>query len=588
MKRFLFITLSFFIVNQFIFSQEALKSAEEDYYDFLSLTGITERPTLGYRTLSDSIWTYGEIESFENNEDGTFTKVRISGEEASSNVWKNNNLGTEYTLWKASNPANNWYARGVKQGLSVRIYGPEWYNSYNTDLPYGQNDGGLWQGHGYNTALTTGLRLESYGFQLTFKPQLSWSQNQEFEYIKPNYYPRKKNKKIIDTEFSGKADKYGYYGVRYLDAPQRFGDEAFWNFDWGDSEIRYTWNTFTLGFGTQAVWMGPAKLNPIMHSNNAPSYPKIDIGLRKTNIRMPHFGWDLGYIEMHGWWGKLTESDYFDNIEDNDERLITGLTFYYQFPFFKEFTFGINRTMISRFDSLDYYTLFNIYWPFPSSATTGGNDLSDQRFSFTLDYNIKKFGFDIYFEWARNDFSTDLDYYVRYPFHTQAWELGFAKSFCLFNKLNGEINFEVSFLEISPDYYEILAYQTTFYSHGKVKQGYTNRGQWIGSGIGTGGNSQYLGVKFYYAKGYLQLFGQRRNPDLDYTMFIDSHINKGDALYFVRTNLDFGLRSLFFINKSSQIEGAFIYDLNYNPTIKAPDAYKMNNYVFNLKIKYNF
>ena len=165
---FLFIFL-IFTLN----SQEALKSIEEDYYDFLSLTGVTERPTLGYRTLSDNVWTFNEIESFEENEDGTFTKVRTPGEQSPTHIWKNNNLGTTYTLWQPVSPVDNWFTRGIKQGITARIYGPEWFNSYNTAAPYGQNDGGLWQGRGYNTALTTGIRLEGYGFELTFKPQVS-------------------------------------------------------------------------------------------------------------------------------------------------------------------------------------------------------------------------------------------------------------------------------------------------------------------------------------------------------------------------------------------------------------------------------
>ena len=55
-----------------IFAQEALKSTEEEYYDFLSLQGLVERPTLGYRTLSDSEW------KFAIDEDGN--RVRKQGE----------------------------------------------------------------------------------------------------------------------------------------------------------------------------------------------------------------------------------------------------------------------------------------------------------------------------------------------------------------------------------------------------------------------------------------------------------------------------------------------------------------------------
>ena len=182
-KTFLLFTIALFISGiQSVFAQEALKSTEEEYYDFLSLTGITERPTLGYRTLSDSVWNFKDVESYEENSDGTFTKVRIPGNETPGHIWKNNNLGTTFTLWQPKNPADNWFARGLKQGITARIYGPEWFNSYNTKVPYGYNDGGLWQGAGYNTSLTTGLRLEGYGFELTFKPQVSWSQNKDFDY----------------------------------------------------------------------------------------------------------------------------------------------------------------------------------------------------------------------------------------------------------------------------------------------------------------------------------------------------------------------------------------------------------------------
>ena len=358
-----------------LYSQEALKSIEEEYYDFLSLTGVTERPTRGYRTLSDNVWKFKEIETFEENEDGTFSKVRVPGKESDAHIWKNNNLGTTYTLWEAPSPADNWFARGIKQGVTARIYGPEWFNSYNTASPYGQNDGALWQGRGYNMALTAGVRLEGYGFELTFKPQVCWMENREFEYIKPNYN---------GVNYTGKAEKYGYYGVTSIDAPQRFGDESFWTFDLGDTEVRWTWNTFTVGFGTQSIWLGPAKLNPIIHSNNAPSYPKFDIGFRKTKLTMPYFGWDLGDIEARGWWGKLSESDWFDNDDSNDDNLISGIALYYQFPFIQELTIGFNRTMLSKWNNINSYTLFDIFVPFMESDA--GIDDSDGRASIIFDY----------------------------------------------------------------------------------------------------------------------------------------------------------------------------------------------------------
>lgn len=588
-KLSVFVFTCLFFITSLLYAQEALKSTEEEYYDFLSLTGVVERPTLGYRTLSDSVWNFNEVESFEENEDGTFTKVRTPGQESDAHIWKKNNLGTTYTLWQPEAPTDNWFARGLKQGLTARVYGPEWFNSYNTAAPYGQNDGALWQGRGYNTALTAGLRLEGYGFEFTFKPQVSWSQNKEFEYIKPNYsaFDSNGNK----TLYYEKASKYGYYGVASIDAPQRFGDKNFWIFDLGDTEARYSWKTFTVGFGTEAIWLGPAKINPIIHSNNAASYPKIDIGLRKTNLRMPYFNWDLGYIEARGWWGKLSESDWFDNDDNNNSNLIAGLAFYYQFPFLKELTLGLNRTMLSHWSSFSKYTLFNIY--IPGLSHSGGYDESDQRISFTIDYKFEKAGLELYFEWAKNDYSPGIDSYIRYPFHTQGWTFGTIKSINMPFNLRGELQIELTDIECSADYDRLIPWYSTFYAHHKITQGYTNKGQWLAAGIGTGGNSQYLGFKVYHSKGFIQLFGQRSNPDLDFSMYIDTRRSKDSSQpeKNIRAKLDFGINSVFYITQNFSILTGFVYEDEHNPLNTNGDTYvstKRNNFDISLELKYTF
>ena len=155
MKKINFIMPIVLSVFSAAFAQEALKSTEEEYYNFLSLTGAAERPTLNYRTLSDSEWQVTD----ENH------------------IWKDNNLGTKRTLYESDSTETNWFTAGIDRSVKLKLYGPEWFNSYNTKAPYGQNDGALWQGKGYNTSLTAGARLEAFGFEATFKPQVSWSQN---------------------------------------------------------------------------------------------------------------------------------------------------------------------------------------------------------------------------------------------------------------------------------------------------------------------------------------------------------------------------------------------------------------------------
>jgi hypothetical protein len=517
----------FLLVSGFAFSQEALKSEAEEYYDFLALQGLAERPFLNYRTLSDSVW-------------------QVKPEAA--HPWQNQNLGTRRSLFA---------------DLSLRIYGPELFMSVNTAAPYGQNDGALWQGKGFNTSLTGGARLEGYGVELTFKPQLAFSQNLAFDIMQPAY---------SGQDYAGKAADYGYYGITSIDAPQRFGDKPFFTYDWGDSEIRYSWKTLTIGFGTQAIWMGPAQLNPIIHSNNAPSYPKLDMGIRKQRMVMPKLGWYLGDIETRLWWGYLSESDFFDNSGSNNHNLITGFSIAYGVPFLPGLTVGFNRIMLSEWDPQNFISIFSLIIP---KIESGDVDDADQRFSFVLDYLLPAVGLNIYFEWARNDNSPDFDFVMKYPFHTQAYTFGMRKSIGITNSIKGEISLELSNLESSRDYDNAIPWATTFYAHYQISQGHTNRGQWLGAGIGTGGNSQYIGFKLYYPKGHGEIFFQRRNPDLDYSWFIDSkkypseYPVKHNVEWNFRTYFDIGISSLYHFTRNFSINSALIVRDELNPLNKS-------------------
>lgn len=571
------VALFFAISSVCVFSQEALKSIEEEYYDFLSLMGIVERPSLNYRTLSDSVWNIGTETKTVTDKDGDTQTV----EETIAHPWQHNNLGRTFTLLDTGSEKTNWYLKGIKRGIFLKPYGPEWFNSFNTAAPYGQNDGALWQGKGYNTSLTAGVRFEGYGLELTLKPQVSFSQNMDFDYIKPNYAAF--NDKGEPTKYIDKASVYGYYGVASIDAPQRFGDKPFFTFDWGDTEIRYSWHTFTVGFGTQSIWLGPAQLNPIIHSNNAASYPKFDIGMRRQRIVIPKVNWYLGDLELRCWWGKLSESKYFDTDSSNDDNLISGIAVAWSLPWiFKGLTIGINRTMLSKWDDMSAYSLFRIY--VPKLGTTAGKDNNDQRFSFTVDYIIPKVGLELYLEWARNDYSPDLNYILRYPFHTQGWTAGIKKTVKFSDSFRGEFLLECTNLESSRDYE--LMWPTTFYAHHIITQGYTNKGQWLGAGIGTGGNSQYIGFKLYHPKGYWNIFFQRNNPDLDYTWYIDRTDVPERS---VRVKLSLGTDALYFLTESFNISGGIIccYELNPLNDIDAASNKRLN-FLIHATVKYNF
>jgi hypothetical protein len=526
------------------FSQEALKSDLEEYYYFLSLQGLVERPTLNYRTLSDSVW---------DMEPGT------------DHPWKDNRLKSTYTFFEK---------------FHLRVYGPELFMSFNTAVPYGQNDGALWQGKGFNTSYTTGARLEAYGIEATFKPQLAFSQNMGFDILPPANY---------DTGYDSPYGYFWAYGHNEgIDAPQRFGNKPFFTLDWGDTEIRYTWKTLTVGVGTQAIWLGPAWLNPILHSNNAPSYPKFDIGLRKQRIVIPKLDWYIGDMEFRLWSGMLTESDYFDNNPDNNRTMIHGLSFAYAPSFLPGFVLSMDRICLVP------WSKSNLKYIIPLM----GNTMEDQKFSFSISYGIPSIGLGIFGELGIDDFpDSGARGYLKYPFHTMVYSFGLRKTMTIKQekKIYGELALEFNMMEMSQNFQFEWPY--SYYFHRRLTHGYTQKGQYIGNAVSPGGNSQALVYTLYYPKGYYRLLISRNNPDNNF-LYKDAiydtaskNANLFSNTHFFKANFLFGVSTQYFINKNFAVNGGILYDLIINPRYKYlnDDWYSyLHNISISAGLKYSF
>lgn len=542
-----------------LFAQESVKSLEEEYYDYLSLVGEVERPYLGYRSFSDSVWN-----------------VR----EDSVHPWMNNNLGTTFKYVDLSNSRDNFYLKGVNPYISLKYYGPEWYNSYNTKNPYGYNDGGLWQGAGYNTALTGGVHFEAFGFEASFKPQLSFSQNKAYDYIPGVSWKGLEN-----------CSPFNYYSQAggSIDLVQRYGDSPFFNFDFGDSELRYTFYNWTIGFGTSNPWLGPAYVNPMLGSNNAGSYPKVDIGLKKTKLVMPWDEYYLGDIELRASCGMLSESKYFDQNPENDRTMLNMLSIGVSPSFIPGLTVGGNRIIISsfNFDSLKYFGRLFTY--VRDNDETGPGE--DQKISVYFDWLFPSVGFEVYGEYGMDDFSMDRKSNL---FHSGIYTFGFKKDIPLWksakeNNVTSMLVFEFNNFEMSQDFHFQWGY-AGYYSHSRIMQGYTNNGQILGAGTGYYGNSQYLAYEVYYPKGKTMLFFQRSCPDNNYIYNKTiGELSEPDAGEYFSNNvafLDFGLQSSYFITSSFIVNGSIVYDLIHN--WKYERGYDIKNFHFELGLKYNF
>jgi hypothetical protein len=184
--------------------------------------------------------------------------------------------------------------------------------------------------------------------------------------------------------------------------------------------------------------------------------------------------------------------------------------------------------------------------------------------------------------------------YMRHPFHTTVYAAGLKKSLKIKpgKKIFGEIIFEFNWMEMTQDFQ--LQWPYSFYFHHIVTHGYTNRGQWIGSGLGSGGNSQYLAFALYYPQGSSLVFVSRNNPDNNfiYKNAINDSAEDGTLreqnLNTYKANFLLGAETSYFFNYFFLLSGGAVYDLIINPEYKRTEdgtPVFMHNFSFQLNMK---
>lgn len=335
-----------------------INSVFERYLDALRLSGDARNRSLSFRSLSTNEWS-------------------IEGE---------------------THPWHLWFSGVEHEQLRIEPLAQRAFVSYNSYYPSGGNDFEVWQGVGFNAWLDGGVRVtQGDWFQATIAPRVSAAENRD--------YP---------TLDSAVESGYGYF-VGGIDLPQRFGSDPYFQVSPGESEVRFSHRSLSLAFGTQSIWLGPARFNPLIMSNNAGGFPHLDITLTPTTTRIG----DVGFTAV---WGVLRESDYFDDDSDNDLRFTALLGASYAPRWIPGLTVGFNRFIQSPWSDL---TAGSIVEPFTERMSSAlGDDNKDQRASITAEWRFPTVGFETYFEWARNDYSPNRRAIVRAPEHSNAYTIG--------------------------------------------------------------------------------------------------------------------------------------------------------------------
>lgn len=384
--------------------------------------------------------------------------------------------------------------------FNFAFHDPELRSYWQSLEPGGYHDGPIWQGRGLTSDLSAGFFIRYGILSASLRPHLIFNQNQSFN--------------LSRYETNASRSVYAY-PLGNIDWPQRYGNSPFWSYDWGNTYIRADYRGWATGISNENMRWGPARQNALLMDSNAPGFRHFFIETSKPKDIY------IGHLETAMFWGKLWESDYFDDTSINDERYITGLTVSINPRPIPNLRVGINRVFYETIPpegipAGDLLKIFEAFTKinFVSTSNLGGNDQADQLLSICWQWTFPESGLEIYGEWARTDHSWNWREFFTEPEHSRGYTLGLQKTFDLSNKKILSVNAELTQLEASKT--GAFRGYPTFYVHGRSTQGYTNEGQLLGASIGPGSSSQYLGSSLYFNKGRIKVFAQRVAQNNDF------------------------------------------------------------------------
>jgi hypothetical protein len=486
--------------------------------------------------------------------------------------------------WNPAKPLLFANGHGVLSFLPIT-----WQQQYNSNHPYGWNDGAMIPARGYQTMVSGGVYFKLGPLSIQLRPEYVYAANKPF--IGFTDIPRP-----IDD-----IDRYYFY-YRDTDLPERFGNGPYKKGFLGQSSIRLTFDPISIGLSNENIWWGPGISNSLILGNSAPGFKHLTL----NSVRpIKTF---IGHIEFQAITGRLDETNYiptsitarpdgyvFNVPKRNEPRYFTGFNLNYHPKWIPGLTLGLTRT----FDAYqsDVKTLADyipFFFPYQKANTNDGDPIPrDQYTSVYARWLFKKAQAEVYFEYGLNDNSNDYRDFIGSPDHSRAYLFGLRKMMNL-NKDDQFIMISLESTQLSQTVDRLTRDSGTWYTHGGVRQGHTNQGQVLGAGTGPGGNLQHIDVSWVKGVKKLGLNFDRYEPnaDISQSFFPDfnGHSRKWVNLAF-GLNGDWNYRNLLFQAKIQHVTA-----LNYQWILKdytpANPYYVPHNTVYNfngqLSVSYRF
>ena len=369
---------------------------------------------------------------------------------------------------------------------------PEITTAINSELPFGQNDGALWAGKGYNVRVLGGLAVDFGPLRLVAIPELVSSTNYsntvdvtDLRFSRPLPSTR--------SPFSSPFNVVPYS----IDLPYRFGDQKINKVYPGQSSLTLSFGPMQAGGSTENEWWGPALRNPLLLGDNAAGFPHAFLRTGRP-LTSP-----IGVFEGRWVVGALKESDHFDNDESNDIRSLSAFALTWKQRPSAGFSIGIMRSVYAPADG--YGSAFGKAFDFlrstgrPNALPVTDSTMApgpDQITSLFAHWALPRYGLETYVEWARTELPS-LRQFLLYPQHTRGYTGG-----AQWVKRTGEssrFRFQGELTNVEQSSTYRFGPIGSFYTSRAVAQGYTNEGQMLATGIGPGSSGQWLAFDWFFS-----------------------------------------------------------------------------------------
>tara|TARA_B100000401_G_scaffold437772_1_gene384190 strand:- start:952 stop:2598 length:1647 start_codon:yes stop_codon:yes gene_type:complete len=391
----------------------------------------------------------------------------------------------------------------LKGNGKIKILPIDYNIEINSHHPYNRNNGSMVPNRGYQHIVSSGIYAEIGPLSIQLKPEYLFSENKDFEGFGEG--PNGHYSAIW-------AKRYSLWNK--IDMPERFGEKSINEILIGQSSIKLNYKGLSIGISNENIWWGPSIRNSIMMSNHARGFKHITFNTNKPlTTKIGNFEWQIisGRLESSGFTPPNTEIEhagtklYIPKINQrgrtDDWRYLQGYSITYSPKWISGLSLGFIR-WAQAYSALyrgEYVWMEgNPSW-FPAFQNLfRKNDRyqnyeqqTNQAAGVFLRWLWKESNAEIYFDYHHNDSKHNIRDLLLDSDHSRAVTIGLQKVFKISND-NYLFSWEWTQMEQSAT--RLLRNAGSWYEHGWTFDGYTNKGEVLGAGIGPGSNSQYFAL----------------------------------------------------------------------------------------------